>query len=234
VNPPVGRVAAIERFPVKSLVGERLEEVAVDSRGLVGDRLWSVRDPDGKFGSGKTTTRFRRMDGLLDLASAYDGEVPVITFPDGRVLRGPGPQTDRVLSDHVGRPVSLAREEAVSHLDEGPVHLVTTASLATLSRAHGRPVDWRRTRANLLVALEGEGFPEHGWVGRLVRVGPEVVLRIRDVMPRCVMVNAAQDGLPVDPGLLKSVTELTEGALGVVADVERGGVVTMDAAVVVP
>lgn len=47
------------------------------------------------------------------------------------------------------------------------------------------------------------------------------------------MVNAAQDGLPVDPGLLKSVTELTEGALGVVADVEQGGVVTEGAAVVV-
>ena len=233
MNPPVGRVAAIERFPVKSLVGERLEEVAVDSRGLVGDRLWSVRDPDGKFGSGKTTTRFRRMDGLLDLASAYDGEVPVITFPDGRLIRGRGPETDRALSEHVGRPVSLAREEAVSHLDEGPVHLVTTASLATLSRAHGRPVDWRRTRANLLVALEGAGFPEHGWVGRLVSVGPEVVLRIRDVMPRCVMVNAAQDGLPVDTQVLRTVTDLTDGALGVVADVEQGGVVTERAAVIV-
>lgn len=233
MNPPVGRVATIERFPVKSLVGEHLEEVPVDSRGLVGDRLWSVRDPDGKLGSGKTNTRFRRMDGLLDLAAAYDGEVPVITFPDGRVLRGPGPETDRALSEHVGRHVSLAREEAVSHLDEGPVHLVTTASLATLSLAHGAPVDWRRTRANLLVALEGEGFPEHGWVGRLVRVGPEVVLRIRDVMPRCVMVNAAQDGLPVDAQVLRTVTGLTAGALGVVADVERGGVVTEGAAVVV-
>lgn len=233
MSPPVGRVAAIERFPVKSLVGERLEEVAVDSRGLVGDRLWSVRDPDGKLGSGKTTTRFRRMDGLLDLAASYDGGVPVITFPDGRVLRGPGPETDRALSEHVGRPVSLAREQTVSHLDEGPVHLVTTATLATLARVHGRPVDWRRTRANLLVALEGDGFPEHAWVGRQVGLGPEVVLRIRDVMPRCVMVNAAQDGLPVDPGLLKSVTDLTEGALGVVADVEQGGMVTEGTAVVV-
>jgi uncharacterized protein YcbX len=162
------------------------------------------------------------MDGLLDLGAAYDGDVPVVAFPDGRLLRGPGCDTDRALSEHVGRPVSLAPEESVPHFDEGPVHLVTAASLRTLGRALGRPVDWRRSRANLLVDLEGDGFPEHGWVGRLIRIG-EVELRVRDVMPRCVMLDAAQVGLPVDGGVLKRVTYLADGALGVVADVAGGG-----------
>jgi uncharacterized protein YcbX len=114
----VGSVAGIRRYPVKSLVGEELTEAQVDARGLVGDRLWSVRDQDGKFGSGKSTRRFRRMDGLLDLSAKYDGaEVPVVTFPDGASFRGDDPAVHAALSTYVGREVTLAREQEVSHFD---------------------------------------------------------------------------------------------------------------------
>lgn len=223
----MSRLLAIHRFPVKSLQGEALDLVTVDRRGCTGDRLWSVRDPDGRFGSGKSTRRFRRMDGLLELTAAYDGEVPVIAFPDGRTVRAGTAAADRAMSEHVGRPVTLGREEQVSHFDEGPVHLVTTTSLRTLARAHGTPVDPRHTRANLLVEWDGDGFPEHGWPGRQVAIGPDVVLRVRDVMPRCVMVNAAQGDLPADGGLLRTITDVSDGALGVVADVEHGGVLQL-------
>jgi uncharacterized protein YcbX len=91
-----GRIAAVHRYPVKSLSGEALAEALLDERGLVGDRLWSVRDPDGKFGSGKSNRRFRRMDGLLALTAEHDGDVPVVTFPDGRRLR-PGTALDEVV-----------------------------------------------------------------------------------------------------------------------------------------
>ncbi|MDQ3786055.1 MAG: MOSC domain-containing protein [Actinomycetota bacterium] len=172
------------------------------------------------------------MDGLLDLSAVYDGSTPVVGFPDGRKLRGDSPDLDAALSEHVGRAVVLGREAAVSHFDEGPLHLVTSASCDTLARAHGHEVDARRTRANLVLACEGHGFPELGWVGRRLRLGTDVVVLVRDVMPRCVMLNAAQDGLPADPSLLRTVTDVAAGALGVVADVERGGRVTVgDAAV---
>lgn len=224
---PAPVVVGIRRYPVKSLRGEDLDAVTVDDRGCHGDRLWSVRDPDGKLGSGKSTRRFRRMDGLLALAATYDDGVPVIAFPDGRRTRGDSPEVHDALSAHVGRPVTLARENDISHFDEGPVHLVTTATLRSAARSgptsDGPAVDWRRTRANLLLEADADGFPEHDWVGRRVRVGPELVLRIRGVMPRCVMLNAAQEELPSDPRLLQHLTPLTDGALGVVADVERGG-----------
>jgi len=70
----VGRVASLHRYPVKSLAGESLAAVEVDARGLAGDRAWAVRDPDGKLGSGKSSRRFRKMDGLLLLSGAYDGD----------------------------------------------------------------------------------------------------------------------------------------------------------------
>lgn len=227
-TPVTGRLARIRRYPVKSLAGEDLERAALEPRGLAGDRAWAVRDLDGKLGSGKSTRRFRRMDGLLELAATYPGDTPLITLPDGRVLPAGAPATDQALSAHVGRPVSLAREDEVSHFDEGPVHLVTTASLRTLAEAAGHDVDPRRTRANLLVDWQTDGHPEHGWVGRQVAVGRDVVLRVTAPMPRCVMVDLAQEELPADPGLLRLIGERTGNrALGVVADVVRTGEVAL-------
>ena len=224
----VGQVAGIRRYPVKSLVGEELTEAVVDARGLVGDRLWSVRDRDGKLGSGKSTRRFRRMDGLLDLSAVYDGEgVPVVTFPAGDRYRGDDPAVHAALSEYVGREVTLAREEAVSHFDEGPVHLVTTSSIAGVERAHGRVVDPARLRPNLVVDTDEPGLVEDGWAGREVAIGEELVLRIGYSMPRCVMVNLPQRGLPVDRGLLALITEVNDGGLGVVADVVRPGRVSL-------
>lgn len=199
----------------------------VDARGLAGDRVWSVRDPDGKLGSGKSTRRFRRMDGLLDLGAGYDGDTPLVSFPDGRVVRGDDPGVHDALSRHVGRDVTLAHEDEVSHFDEGPVHLVTTAALASLSQAHGATVDWRHTRANLLVTWPGSGLVEHDWAGVALGVGPEVVLRVVDVMPRCVMVTSAQRDVPADPNLLHTVSAAAGGDLGVFADVVRPGRVTV-------
>jgi uncharacterized protein YcbX len=65
----------IRRYPIKSLLGERLSTVEVDQRGLVGDRLWAVRDADGKLGSGKNTRRFRRMPGLFMLRGHFGSSV---------------------------------------------------------------------------------------------------------------------------------------------------------------
>lgn len=222
------RLSRIRRYPVKSLLGEDLERAPVERRGLAGDRTWAVRDLDGKLGSGKSTRRFRRMEGLLDLAAVYDADAPRIVLPDGRVLTAGDAAADQALSAHVGRPVSLSREAQVSHFDEGPVHLVTTSSLRTLADTAGHDVDPRRTRANLLVDTETTGFPEHEWVGRRLAVGSDVVLLVSALMPRCVMVGLPQEELPPDPDLLRLVGETTTGcALGVVADVERTGEVVV-------
>ncbi len=219
-------MSSLRRYPVKSLVGELLVHVEVDRRGLLGDRLWAVRDPDGKLGSGKSTRRFRKMDGLLGLTAHYVAGTPVIELPDGHVVRGDDPAVHETLSRHVGRPVRLAREEETSHFDEGPsVHLVTTSTLAALGRAHGRTLDPARFRPNLVVDTEDAGFVEDGWVGRRLAVGPDVVLEVRAPMPRCVMVSLPQVGLDAEDGLLRTVTEANDGQAGVVADVRSPGVI---------
>lgn len=226
---PVGSVVELRRYPVKSLVGEVLTSADVDDRGVAGDRLWSVTDPDGKFGSGKSTRRFRRMPGLMELSASYDGDlVPVIVFPDGRRLSGDDPAVHDALSDHVGRPVQLRPEGEVTHFDEGPLHLVTTASMAALAREHGADVSPARMRSNLLIDVPGaDGFVEDGWIGRRLAIGPELVVSIREPMVRCVMVDHPQIDLPPAPGVLDTIGRANGAALGVVVDVVTPGVVTL-------
>jgi hypothetical protein len=215
-------VASLHRYPVKSLVGERLEVADAVARGFRGDRLWAVRDEDGKLGSGKSTRRFRKMEGLLGLVASYDGDVPIVTFPDGRGLRGDDPAIHEALSRYVGRPVTLDREGEVSHFDDGPVHLVTTASLDAVAQRLGEPVDPRRFRPNLVVDTgDAAGLVEDGWVGRRLRVG-EVVLEVVARMPRCVMVDLPQVGLGASR-VLDAVGDLNDANLGVLATVVTPG-----------
>jgi uncharacterized protein YcbX len=233
-SPTVGRVQLVEirRYPVKSLLGEVVEVTHVDSRGLAGDRLWAVRDTDGKFGSGKNTRRFRRMPGLFDLRARTAPTGPVVELPDGRTFAADDPVGHQAISDHLGRPVTLTPETAVPHHDEGPVSLITTAALRAVTgmagaEADGGPVDPLRFRANLLLDLPGTGFPEDDWSGRRLRIGPDVVLRVVRPLTRCVMVDVAQEQVATRNDLLKSLAEHNDMTFGVFATVERPGHLTV-------
>lgn len=214
-----GRVVALHRYPVKSLRGERLAALRVEARGVIGDRLYAVRNPEGKLGSGKSSRRFRKMEGLLDLHAVYEGETPVITFPDGRVIAGDGPDIHDHLSAYVGQPVRLAREAEVSHFDDSPLHLITTAALRTLGLA---TEDVQRFRPNVVIDVPGYGFVEDSWIGRELQMG-DVRLRIMEGAVRCVMIGMAQEELPERPDLLRQVGELHDTCFGVYATVVSTG-----------
>lgn len=110
----LGSVAALYRFPVKSMLGERLESADLTERGVAGDRVWAVVDrSDGKVATGKHPRKWSR---LVALAAAYvDGPAsPVaVTFPDGTVVRSDG-AIDAALATYLGRDVTL-----VAHAEEG-------------------------------------------------------------------------------------------------------------------
>jgi uncharacterized protein YcbX len=163
------------------MLGERVAVAEVGERGLVGDRLWAVRDADGKFGSGKNTRRFRRMPGLFQLRAYAAEPAPIVELPDGRRFAADDATGHRAVGEVLGRTVTLAPEAAVPHHDEGPVSLLTTASLRALTELSGEEVDGGdvnplRFRANFLIDVAESGFPEDDWVGRRLRVGTDVVL----------------------------------------------------------
>ncbi len=111
---PIGTVEELWRFPVKSMLGERLETIDVTDRGTVGDRAYAVIDSEtGKVASAKNP---RKWGHLLDCTATFV-EAPVagtatpaviITLPDGDVIRSDDPGADAALSNVLGRPVTLA------------------------------------------------------------------------------------------------------------------------------
>jgi len=175
--------------------------------------------PMGHSGAGRTTRRFRKIDGLLRFHAAYEDDAPRITFPDGRVIRGGDPNIHAALSEALGQPVTLSREATISHLDAGPLHLLTTASLAWLrSILPDAHIDDRRFRPNMLIDLPGSTQKERLWLGKTLCVG-EVILRVRDLTERCVMVNLKQADLPDDSRMLRGLGHDAIPQFGVYAEV---------------
>ncbi len=109
----VGTVEALWRFPVKSMLGERVDEILVSSRGVVGDRAFGLIDGEtGKVASAKNP---RRWADLLTFKAEYvnppeaDDHLPAvrITFPDGTHHYSSDTSIDEALSEALGRPVTL-------------------------------------------------------------------------------------------------------------------------------
>ena len=120
-----GRVVAIWRYPVKSMMGEELNATEVTERGVLGDRAYALVDAEtGKVASAKNP---RRWPNLFDFRATYvepprDAQsLPParITLPDGESLTTDQMDVEARLAAAVGRPVRLARAAANRATAEG-------------------------------------------------------------------------------------------------------------------
>lgn len=224
----VGVVTLLARYPVKSMRGEQLTAAEIDQQGIVGDRQWAVFTPDGGVGSGKSSRRFRRVEGLLDYRATLDGlagAAPLIESPTGQRFSADEPGASELLSAALRRPLRLGQKAGVRHHDDSGLHLVTTAALRRLSELLGEPVEVARFRPNLVLEIPGAGFVEDDWAGRELRLGADVVVRLGPGMPRCVMVDMAQGELGADGRILKLLAREHQLMLGIKVEVVRGGIV---------
>jgi uncharacterized protein len=228
VSNSLGRIAALWRYPVKSMRGEALPSLAIDQRGATGDRHFALRDREGRLGSGKTRKRFRQIEGLLDFAAAtIDGAV-IVRFPDGRTMRADDPAIGAALTAACGVDITVAPEDQVAHRDSAPLHLVSDASLAWLrARLPGVALDERRFRPNLVIATEASGLVEQDWIGRDLAIGATLVIKVARPTIRCVMTTLPQSELGAAPAILRIVNSDAAAALGVYAEVLRPGTVAL-------
>ncbi|CAM3278645.1 MOSC N-terminal beta barrel domain-containing protein [Nocardioides dubius] len=216
-------LAAIRRYPVKSMGGEELARVVLDSRGLVGDRWFAVVDAEGRLSSGKNSRRFRRRDAVFDYAAQTEGEQVLVTRGDARWRVG-ADELDVELSAAMGAAVRVLPENEVPHFDDGPISLIGTATLAWCAE-RGIDADPRRLRVNLLLET-AEPFVEEGWLGTEVTLGG-AALRIVDRVPRCRMIDIDQDGAAARGEWLKLLGAEREACAAVYAAVVRPGEVTV-------
>lgn len=224
-----GVVSGLWVYPVKSMRGQKLDAAELQLRGIAGDRLYAVRDEAGKFGSGKTTRRFARMEGLARWSARISGAGVEVRPPDGDWLDGAGDVAAARLTTQVGRPVTVAREAEISHFDAGAIHIVTSADLATLRQFAGATPAAETFRPNLLIETQERSAD---WLGRTLRIGA-VELEVAAPTERCLMVNFAPDG-GRGPDFLRPIAQRLDECLGVYASVVRAGRIALGECVTVP
>jgi uncharacterized protein YcbX len=209
--------------------------------GLLGYRARYDGGPDGAVSvtclDGTELSTARAGEAEAFLSTRLGREVALVeTPPDGARLEYHWP--DQAGLWYQGR---LHRDEITEHVimpgtffDSGIIHLLTTSSLTRIAElAPGSRFEPGRFRPNVVVATEGAGFVENDWVGKVIRIGESVRLRIVKMCFRCVMVNLAQPGFDADGGVLAAAYEHNKGDLGVKGDVLSSGSIAVGDPVVV-
>jgi uncharacterized protein YcbX len=239
---PVGVVAELWRFPVKSMGGERLDEACITSQGVLGDRGFALLDTET---GAVVSASSKHFPGLMNARATFleppraDTALPPvrITLPDGTSGTSDSPAISALLSSHFGRSVTLVRtmpdsyakrqaaffteiglecvSPADSFVDFCPVSVITTATFAELSVACSESrFDPRRFRMNVIVETTATGFAENAWVGCQLALGGHLRLAIIIPDPRCVMMTLPQGDLPRDPDILRTVSRTNSLRVG--------------------
>ena len=106
----LGTVAALRRYPVKSMLGEDVDASDVTFTGLAGDRqLAVVSRTTGKIASAKFPRLWRDLLTVSAAAAddpAVDGAVR-ITLPEGKIVWSSDAGVDTILSGLLDEPVTL-------------------------------------------------------------------------------------------------------------------------------
>src|SRR4051812_22856273 len=211
----LGRVAALWRYPVKSMAAEALDEVDVSWHGLAGDRRWAfVQDGLERSGFPWLTIRersdmWRYRPSFLD-PSKPDASQAVVRTPDGRELA----VVDPALAAELGPGARVIKQNR-GVFDVSPLSLTTTASVAAIGELVGARLEPRRFRPNLLVEASGDDpFAEDTWVGAVLQIG-DARMRVDLRDERCVMVNVDPATSERDPAILRTIARERDACLGV-------------------
>jgi uncharacterized protein YcbX len=95
---------------------------------------------------------------------------------------------------------------AGSFFDLFTVSVLTTSTVEKLNQLRPQTrFDERRFRMNVIVDTNEPGFVENDWVGCELAIGGAARLRIALPGPRCVMTTLAQEELPNDPEVLRTL-----------------------------
>lgn len=226
VGAEVGRVAALFRYPVKSMAPEVVASAAVSWHGVAGDRRWGfARERSAQSGFPWLTIRdcpemVRYRPRLAD-PERPDTSSVLVTTPAGVELDVSDPALAADLGDGV-RALKLDR----GTFDAMPLSLITTQSAGGLAALAGRPLDTRRFRPNLVLdAPDAPGpgtFPEEGWIGCTLRIG-DALVRVDGRDQRCVVVNVDPATAARDPAVFRTIARHRQARLGAYATTARPG-----------
>jgi uncharacterized protein len=263
----VGTVGTLWRYPVKSMLGERREEMRLTPNGAVGDRAWALRDlTTGRIASGK------KYPVLLSFRAKYEVEPTesepghvLIEMPNGQIMPADTPEISNEISDILGVPVRLENKarplektgivretvfgdvpvekfkpewtpetmpdyfelKSGSFFEIGSVFILCSGSIEYLRACQGRTalIDQRRFRPNIYVESgdDAGGFVEDGWMGGSLTIGESLIVDEFAETIWCVTSTLAQEDLPRDLSILRTLAQHHKGCLGVYGTIRAEG-----------
>jgi len=239
----LARLASIHRYPVKGFGAQELPEADLrPGQGIPFDRCLAIANSERAMsGEGEWTpcqafVRLTKNPGLPGYGLAFDeaGNTATLLGPDGRAVAVHGEGTGGSEEALAGwfapgplgppRAVARSRSGGAGYWDheDAALSIINLATVTTLERSAGKPVNPMRFRANLYVAGLSP-FQELAFIGRLVRVG-EAVLEVLRPTDRCRATSV--DPATGDTGLnVPALLARTQGHIyfGVYARVVRAG-----------
>ena len=219
------RVAALWRYPVKSMAGEPLETAEVGFHGIAGDRRWAFVRPGLERSDFPWMTIRERSDlwhyrPRFEDPSRPDDSRTVVTTPAGDELDVADPALAEDIAPGV-RVIKLGR----GAFDAFPLSLISRQSVEALAASVGRELAVQRFRPNVVVDVD-EPFQEETWVGSTVQLGA-VRMRIDARDTRCVITNVDPETAERDPRVLKTIGRERQACMGVYGTVVEPGVVAV-------
>jgi MOSC domain-containing protein len=219
----VGRVAALWRYPVKSMAAEALAEAEVSWHGLAGDRRWAfIRDSEVRSGFPWLTLRQR--PNLSHYRPSFvepdrpDASRTVVRTPAGNEFD----VVDPALATELGDGVRVIKQDR-GVFDTMPLSIITTQTVAGLGALTGSELDVLRFRPNLLIeAASEETFPEDAWVGCVLRIGG-MRTRVDGRDKRCPVVNIDPVTTRRNPAILRAIANERQVCLGVYGSTVQPG-----------
>lgn len=197
---PLGEIACLWRYPVKSLAPEALHIADVTIEGLAGDRQRALFVTTPEHARAGKTYRGKENNALHTTARVERARRVAST--DGVAIepRGGGP-----------------------FFDAAPVSIVFDTWLTDAERLAGIALDPQRFRPNLFVRAERSfALREHDLVGATLEAGT-VQLRVRKPITRCVTITYDVVSGAATPRVLSELARSRETILGIYADVHRAG-----------
>ena len=207
-------VAALWRYPVKTLAGESIETAELTQSGIPGDRVVHVRGPEGI----RTSRRHHRLLGLHATLGS-DGE-PLI---DG--VAWTSPKALELVKDAAGSDAWLEAGAGLDRFDVLPLLIATDGAVDRFGR------DIRRLRPNVLIGGVA-GMAEIGWPGAQLTIG-DAVIDLDSLRQRCPMTTVDPDTLERDRSVLLDINHRFNGKLALNADIRTPGTIHVGDAVTI-
>ena len=131
------QVSPLTRYPVKSMLGQQVDEAVLGATGLEHDRWRALMDPaTGFVCTAKHPRLWRRL--LQYSAAAADGHV-LVTTPDGETLDVDDLRLVETLSADLGRAVEIrAHRPAGASVERPDPAVLITAAAVDIHAGSGR------------------------------------------------------------------------------------------------